>query len=73
MGFVSISKLSNIFDRSESELIDAVEAEESLDGYPIWEWAEEGEDGTIYGFEVPQNLLKEYARERDLSTGLLGF
>jgi hypothetical protein len=72
MGFVSTSKLANMFDRSESELIDAVEAEESLQGYPVWEWAEEGEEGTIYGFEVPQELLREHARERDLSTGLFG-
>ena len=73
MGFVSTSKLANIFEKSESELIDAVTAEEPVDGYPIHEWAEKGEDGTIYGFEVPQDLLQEHARERDLQTGLLGF
>lgn len=73
MGFVSTSKLSNIFEKSESELIESVEAEEPVEGYRIWEWAEEGEDGTIYGFEVPQELLRNHARERDVSTGLLGF
>lgn len=71
MGFVSTSKLAKMLDAPESELTDAVREERECGGYPVWEWAER-EDDTIYGFEVPQELLQDLARERDLSTGLFG-
>lgn len=72
MGFVSTSKLAKMIDESASEVADAVRDERECGGYPVWKWAEQGEDGTIYGFEVPQELLQDLARERDLSTGLFG-
>lgn len=72
MGFVSTSKLAKMFDTSRDELKDAVDEQQPIEGHAVWKWAEIGEDGTIYGFEVPQELLQANARERDLDTGLFG-
>jgi hypothetical protein len=71
MGFVSTSKLSNLLERSEEEILDAAQEGASLAGHPVHEWALRGEEGEIYGFEVPQDLQKELGRDRGSTSGLL--
>lgn len=71
MGFVSTSKLSNLLDRPEDEILEAAQHGESLAGHPVHEWALFGEEGDIYGFEMPQDLQKELGRDRGSTSGLL--
>lgn len=71
MGFVSTSKLSNLLERPEEEILEAAQEGESLGGHPVHEWALHGEEGEIYGFEMPQALQKELGRDRGSTSGLL--
>lgn len=72
MGFVSASKLAKVIDKPKDQIVEAVHEREKCSGYPVWKWAEQGKEGQVYGFEVPQELLRELADERQKSNGLFG-
>lgn len=71
MGFVSTSKLSNLLDVSEEEIMECVEDSRACGEFPVHEWAQRGDDGDVYGFEVPIELQKELGRDRGKTSGLL--
>lgn len=71
MGFVSTSKLSNLLDVPEGEIMECVEEARACKEFPVHEWAQRGDDGDVYGFEVPIDLQKELGRDRGKTSGLL--
>lgn len=71
MGFVSTSKLCNLLEASEEEVMECVREGRTFREFPVHEWAQRGQEGEVYGFEVPQEIQKELGRDRRSSSGLL--